>query len=54
MTYNPVFFCLDDADTENKKMNDANTEKLWYDLGNEKKLNSDYDVKMHNCPISRQ
>ena len=29
MKYNPIFFffCLDDADTKNKKMN-ANTEKL--------------------------
>jgi hypothetical protein len=27
MKYN-IFFCLDDADTKNKKMNDANTKKL--------------------------
>ena len=27
MKYNLFFFCLDDADTKNKKM-DANTEKL--------------------------
>ena len=26
--YNPFFFCLDDMDTKNKKMNDAITEKL--------------------------
>ena len=28
MKYNTFFFCLDAADTKNKKMNDANTEKL--------------------------
>jgi hypothetical protein len=26
--WNPFFFCLDATDTRNKKMNDANTEKL--------------------------
>jgi hypothetical protein len=26
--YPPFFFCLDDTDTKNKKMNDSNTEIL--------------------------
>jgi len=33
--YNPFFFCLDDADTKNKKI-DANTEKLKGPLKNQK------------------
>jgi hypothetical protein len=38
MKYN-LFFCLDVADTKNKKMNDANIEKLKGTLRKQKKQN---------------
>ena len=41
MKYNPFFF-LDDADANNKKMNDANTEKLKGTL--KKKITEGYDL----------
>ena len=41
MKYTPFFF-LDDADANNKKMNDANTEKLKGTL--KKKITEGYDL----------
>ena len=65
MKYNPIFFffCLDDADTKNKKMN-ANTEKLkgtlkklkitkGYDLVSEPSSDANLMIKWSRNPQSR-
>jgi hypothetical protein len=43
MKYNPFCFCLDDANTKNEKMNDANTEKLRGTL-KKMKITKGYDL----------